>query len=232
MRDKSAAAMRAMTPGWRSMFVYNEWRVSYGLEGEANTTDAQKAQIRARNFLRVLCGEHRDQPSAIASKPQVVVDGARYAGPSELTSVDTDQNLFAQLTYPAYERLVAVMDVVYRSREAALAHVNDGFNHGRGAYVDSRRRENAALPWTQCEMKFVFSRYLVAGAARPDWLGESAFVATYEAGYRAYQAGCSSEDFAWMYNFRGHVNFQPLWLESNGFIMNSRCARGEVLSRG
>ena len=62
------AAMRALTAGFRSTFSYSEWRVAYDLEYDNSGSDEDKAFKRARNFIRVICGEHRDYPDMIAAK--------------------------------------------------------------------------------------------------------------------------------------------------------------------
>jgi hypothetical protein len=73
-------------------------------------------------------------------------------------------------------------------------------------------------------MRFVFEDYLQAGSP-------AVVPSQYETAFAAYRTNeCSSEDLAYMYNFRGHVNLQPLWLESNAFIHNSRRARGAEIS--
>ncbi len=220
------AAMSALVNGYRSTFSYTEWRVAYGLESDGSGSAQAQAFAKARNFVRVLCGEHRDYPDMLAEKLAVVARHTKTAGPGELTSVDTDKNLFDQLTYPAYTRLVNVMRTMHTARSVAGAY--DGYHYGYGAFGHgSRRVDNAVPPFTQCEMKFVFERYLVAGS--PTTIVPS----QYEAELASYRATtCTAEDLSYMFNFRGHVNFQPLWLESNGFIHNSRRARGAELSTG
>src|SRR5690606_19923447 len=140
-------------------------------------------------------------------------------------SVDTTDNLFDQLTYPAYTRLVNVMRTMHTARAQYGAY--DGYHYGFQSYGHgSRRVDHAVPPWTHCEMKFVFENYLVAGAP-------ALVPSQYEAALATYRSTqCTSDDLAYMYNFRGHVNFQPLWLESNAFIHNSRRARGAEISTG
>jgi hypothetical protein len=219
------AAMTALVPGFRSTFSYTEWRVAYGLENDNSGTDQEKALERARNFIRVVCGEHRDYPDMIAAKLQAIGQHTSVAGAGELTQVDANGNLFDQLTYPAYVKLVNVMNVMhtYRSQPGTL----DGYHYGFQAYGHgSRRVDHSVPPFTQCEMRFVFENYLVAGAP-------SVIPSQYETAFASYRDNvCSAEDKAYMINFRGHVNLQPLWLESNAFIHNSRRARGAELSTG
>ena len=220
------AAMRAMLPGHRSSFTFTEWRVPYGLESETSGTTTERAQKTVRNWMRVLCGEHRDYPEMLARKLELL--GARHvmAGPEEMSDVDTSSSLFAQLTYPAYEKLVGVMRTMHAPRQAARPGDRDGYHYGFGASGHSSQRvDHSVPPWTHCEMKFVFERYL--GADAPSWVDAT----QYESDFAAYRATCTEEDLAWMYNFRGHVNFQPLWLESNAFVFNSRRARGAETSR-
>jgi hypothetical protein len=229
------AAMRGLALGYRSIISYAQWKVPFGLEAEPSTATPERlAAIRARNYVRALCGEHRDQPSMIAAKLAVLAQATTYAGPGELEAVDTSKNLMAQLTYPAYERMVAVMGAVYGHRRAALADPNDGYHYGYGRTEwTSRRVERSVAPWTHCEMKFMFTHYLLAGSPSISAGSSFAEIQAYETAYAAYRAAeCTADDLAWMYNFRGHVNFHPLWLESNGFVQNARRARGAELSRG
>ncbi len=220
------AAMAAMAHGYRSIFSYVEWRIPYGLENERTGTPEEIRAKKARNFIRVLCGEHRDFPALIGAKLRHIAATTVVAGPEELQEPDLSDNLFAQLTYPAYVKLVRVMRRIYDARKRTGAR--DGYHYGYGAYAGtSRRVDHSVPPWTHCEMKFIFANYLTADA--PSWIDPSA----YESNYAAFrQSTCSEDDLAWMYNFRGHVNFQPLWLESNGFVHNSRRARGMERSRG
>jgi DNA uptake protein ComE-like DNA-binding protein len=216
-------AMSALLAGYRSTFSYSQWRVPYGLESESGTED-EEAQAKARNFIRVICGEHRDYPDMIGKKLQVIGNHTSAAGPDELTSVDTDENLFDQLSYPAYVKLVDVMATMHDHRTQNGS--NDGYHWGFEEWGHgSRRVDHSVPPFTQCEMKFAFETYLVADAP-------TLYPSEYEASYGDYQLdSCAAEDFEYMFNFRGHVNFQPLWLESNAFIYNSRRARGAELSQ-
>src|SRR5688500_8713560 len=160
------AAMRAMLPGFRSSFTFTEWRVPYGLESESSGTEAEKAQKVVRNWMRVLCGEHRDYPEMLGRKLALLGSTHVYAAPRELTSVDTSRSLFSQLTYPAYEKLVGVMRTMHAHRQAQRRGERDGFHYGFGASGHgSRRVDNSVPPWTHCEMKFVFEQYLGAGAS-------------------------------------------------------------------
>ncbi|MEM6790115.1 MAG: hypothetical protein AAF715_21525 [Myxococcota bacterium] len=219
------AAMSALTPGFRSTFSYTEWRVAYGLESDNSADTDAEAMAKARNFMRVLCGEHRDYPDMIGDKLAVIGQHTHAAGPGEMAPVTDPDRLFDHLTYPAYVKLVNVMRAMHTHRSQSGAF--DGYHYGFQAYGHgSRRVDHAVAPMTHCEMRFVFDQYLVAGAP-------SVVPSQYEADYAAFAAAqCDADDFAWMYNFRGHVNFQPLWLESNGFIFNSRRARGAQISTG
>ena len=234
---KIKRAMAALGPGWRSTFSYGDWRKAYGLENESSGSETQQRNARVRNFIRVLAGEFRDHPELLEAKLDTIIDGQVYAGPDELTTVDVDKPLFAQITYPAYRRLMNVMETMHRFRQSKRAHANDGFNYNFGERGhDSHRVENSVPPTTHCEMKFIFEKYLIAGAPRIQ-IGatDSATVVkpeTFETQYAAYKASdCSADDLAWMYNFRGHKNIMPLWFESNAFVWNSRRA-GKALSAG
>lgn len=234
---KIVEAMRRLGPGWRSTFSYQDWRVSYDLESENAGGDEDKRNAKVRNFIRVLCGEYRDYEDMIEAKLDVIAKQA-YAGPEEVTSYDLDEDLFHQLSYPAYERMVAVMGNVYRARREALADANDGFHFGIGDFgFGSNRVEHSVAPWTHCEMKFMFSKYLVDGAPEVSRFAtqdsvDVVRVSTYEDELEDFRTNqCTDEDLSLMYNFRGHNNFKALWLESNAFIWNSRRARKVKLSR-
>ncbi len=222
------AAMAAIAPGWHSTFSYSEWKVAYGLENDRTGTEVERMQKIARNYLRVLCGEHRDYPAMLAAKLHVLIHGQHYAGPDEMTSVDTTTNLFTQLTLPAYTKMVETMRVIHAYRQSQMPGDKDGFNYGFGeAGHGSNRVDHSVPPFTQCEMKFMFTHYMTADAP------STVDPATYETEYGDYEATqCSAEDLGTMFNFRGHVVFQPMWLESNAFLFNSRRARGAETSRG
>jgi hypothetical protein len=234
---KIKKAMAALGPGWRSTFSYGDWKKAYGLESESAGSETQQRDARVRNFIRVLAGENRDHPELLEARLDTIIAGQVYAGPDELTSVDLDENLFSQITYPAYTRLINVMQSMHRFRTEQRRHDNDGFNYNFGEDGhDSKRVENSVPPTTHCEMKFIFSNYLVAGSPRIQaGVTDSATAVkpeTFETQYAAYQASdCSADDLAWMYNFRGHKNMMPLWFESNAFVWNSRRG-GKALSAG
>ncbi|MCA9581409.1 MAG: hypothetical protein KC416_06410 [Myxococcales bacterium] len=217
------AATKNILNGWRSMFTYSQWNVPYDLEDDSTGSEKRVAEKRARNFIRVLCGEYRDHPSMLRARLEVVATAQHYAGAEEMTNVDTGKNLFTQLTYPAYVKMVNTMRTMHAYRQQRGS--KDGYHYGFGEQGHgSRRVDESVAPWTQCEMKFMFEHYMTEGAP-------SASGTTYENEYDAYRASeCSPEDFEWMFDFRGHVNFQPLWLSSNAYIHNSRRARGMVLS--
>jgi hypothetical protein len=232
---KIKRAMAALGPGWRSTFSYGDWKKPYGLEDEGAGSETQQRDARVRNFIRVLCGEFRDHPMLLEAKLDAIIDGQVYAGPNEVAEFDVDENLFAQITYPAYRRLMNVQQTMHQFRTSQRRHANDGFNYNFGEEGhDSNRVENSVPPTTHCEMKFIFSHYLIDGAPRIQ-IGatDSATTVkpeTYEAQYEAYKAtDCTDDDLAWMYNFRGHKNVMPLWFESNAFVWNSRRA-GKALS--
>lgn len=214
---KIKKAMRAMGPGWRSTFSYGDWKRAYGLESESTGTDEEQRNKRVRNFIRVLVGEHRDNPELLEARLDTIINGQVYAGPNEVEEFDLDENLFAQITYPAYVKLQNVMEEMHRHRTQQNRHDNDGFNYNFGEDGHSSNRvEKSVPPTTHCEMKFIFSHYLVANA--PD-----VEPAVYEEEYATYkEESCTEDDLGWMYNFRGHKNFMPLWFESNAFVWSSR----------
>jgi hypothetical protein len=238
------AAMRKLGPGWRSTFSYGEWKVSYGLENENGATDTDKRNARVRNFIRTLCGELRDYPAMLTAKLNMIAEAQVYAGPGEVTAFDLSKNLFTQITYPAYKRMLNVMGEMHRYRQQKLNQACQaepscqskmGFNYNFGEPGHNCKRvQRSVPPWTHCEMKFMFNKYMVAGAPSISSWESSGSVKpeTYETQYQAFKAGCSAEDLGTMYNFRGHKNHQPLWLESNAFVWNSRRARNVVINRG
>lgn len=218
------AALKALLPGFRSTFSYGQWKKVYDLEKSSpSRNDAEPSEelsayyqrATARNFIKVLCGEFRDYPAMIDKKLEVIINATNYAGPNEMTEVDTDENLFTQMTYPAYEKMVHVMEEVHAYRQAKIRGAKDGYDYAQGRrHAYSRRVDNSVAPHTHCEMKFMFSTYMVEDAPA---FSASRYVREYE----QYKETCSEEDFEYMYNFRGHKNYKPLWLESNGFMWNS-----------
>lgn len=327
-----AAVLRQVAPGWRSMFAYREWQVPYALENEDNADETVAMNARSRNFVRVLLGEHRDYPALLESKIDSILANQTYAAPGEVKSFDLDRNLFNQISYPAYRKLVDLMRTVYQAKREPLRSPTDSTSFTKEG-GDSNRVDNSVAPFTQCEMKYIFSRYLVedgptvtsfggaidlnggtaggddfdgdsgnddfdafgedagvpfegdagvpfdgdagAGESGSDSLGGSGSDSASDAGsapassadaavgegpktdngaaittvpeaaalprqvntslylslYETYKTSCSEEDLAWMFNFRGHKNFQPLWLDSNAFIWNSRRARMAATNR-
>jgi len=215
--EKIQKAMSAIAPGWYSTFTYREWTKPYGLEKvKKDAPDEIKRNVKVRNFIRVLCGEFRDYPEMIESKLNILINAQVYAGAKELENVDMSKNLFTQITYPAYLKMLRVMKIMHLYRQKQIESNNDGYDYAQEKRNKSSNRVNNSVPpFTQCEMKFMFSKYMVKDAPRcnPE---------TYENEYKEYKKSCSKEDFDFMYNFRGHKNFKPLWLESNGFIWNSR----------
>jgi len=228
---KIRAAMRRLGPGWRSMYTYYDWRVPYGLESDTSGSEEEQRNAKVRNFIRVLCGEYRDYPEMLEAKLDAIGQRQYYGGKDEVAEFDLDADLFGQLTVPAYERMTQVMGTMHSYRQQQLADANDGFHYGFGEHGHgSRRVEHSVAPWTHCEMKFMFSRFMIAGAPRVTSFGSDSdtqvSAATYEAQYADFRAAsCTADDLDWMYNFRGHNNYKPLWLESNAYMWNSRRAR-------
>src|SRR5690349_20535175 len=158
---KIKKAMAALGPGWRSTFSYGDWRKAYGLENESSGDETQQRNARVRNFIRGLVGEFRDHPELLEAKLDTIIAGQVYAGAGELTSVDVSKPLFAQITYPAYQRLLNVMGEMHRFRQDSRRDSNDGFNYNFGEDGHgSNRVEHSVPPTTHCEMKFIFSHYL------------------------------------------------------------------------
>lgn len=236
---KIVAAMRALGPGWRSTFSYSDWRVPYGLENEFSGDDTERRDKKVRNFIRVLCGEYRDYPELLEAKLDVIGQRQVYAGPDEVEEFDLSRDLFEQMTFPAYRRMVATMSTMHRFRQSERRDDNDGFNFNIGEFGgDSNRVENSVPPWTHCEMKFMFSRFMVKDAPRVSQFADEdtetqVTAQTYEDELAAFtETDCTPEDLSLMYNFRGHNNYKALWLESNAFIWNSRRGRKVAISRG
>ncbi|MFO0651203.1 MAG: hypothetical protein U0326_33575 [Polyangiales bacterium] len=229
-------AMRGLAPGWRSIYAYPEWRVPFGLEDEALTSETALRDARVRNFIRVLLGEYRDHPAMLRARLACLARQVT-AGPGELAAVDAGALAVSQLTHPAYARLVALMRVSHELREALQASPRDGFNYNfRDDAHPSSRKERSVAPWTDRELSFALSRYLVGGAPRvsnedaplpPDTVAGWRF----ELERRAAMAA-PGDDLGWMYTFRGHSLITPLWLESNAFIWNARRAGRAWRNRG
>lgn len=245
------AAMRALGPGYRSEIGYGEWKLVYGLESESSNDYLVRKAATSRNFMRVLCGENRDDQRSFDRKLLLLANGDPayreaqglpalpredepalvYARPGEMTDLDLEGNLFSQITYEAYERMLVVMRGAHAYRQSQRHGTKDGYHYGfRDSLHDSHRVDRSVPPWTHCEMKFMFEQYLTpeSPVSNANWGGmqcDLACGAQYVTRYNEYQASsCSPEDLETMYDFRGHKVFQPQWLDSNGFIWESQRA--------
>lgn len=245
------AAMRALGPGYRSEIGYGEWRIVYGLESESSNDYLVRKAATARNFIRVLCGENRDDQRTFDRKllllanadpdyraaqglpaiPRQDEPALVYARAGEMQEVDVEGNLFSQITWAAYERMLVIMRGVHAYRQSQRRGLKDGYHYGfRDKLHHSYRVDRSVEPWTHCEMKFMFEQYLGPDSpvSSANWGGlqcDLACAAAYVQAYAEYQeASCAPEDFETMYDFRGHKVFQPQWLDSNGFLWESQRA--------
>ncbi len=224
--EKIQKAMSSIAPGWFSTFSYREWQKPYGLERvKKDAPEEIKKNVKVRNFIRVLCGEFRDYPEMLDAKLNVLINAQVYASAKEMKGVDTSKNLFHQITYPAYQKMLRVMGGMHSYRQNLIKGEKDSYDYAQGKQNQySKRVDNSVAPCTHCEMKFMFSHYMIKDA--PPFDPE-----TYEKEYQEFKKSCTNEDFDYMYNFRGHKNFKPLWLESNAFIWNSRRGWWAYLNR-
>ena len=159
--------MAALGPGWRSTFSYGDWRKAVRPRRTNDGNETQQRNARVRNFIRVLCGEFRDYPEQLERKLDDHRQRQVYAGPDEVTEFDLDDELFSQITLPAYERMVDTMGTMHRFRQdARRTRTTASTTTSASPARDSNRVENSVPPWTHCEMKFMFSRFMVAGAPR------------------------------------------------------------------
>lgn len=245
------AAVRALGPGYRSTILYAEWKLVYGLERESSDDHLVRKAVAARNFIRVLCGEHRDDAATFEHKlrmiaaadpeyraaeglpavPRVDEPAHVYARAGEMEALDLEGNLFAQITFTAYERLLVLMRGMHGYRQSRRRGQLDGWHYGfRDDQHVSNRVDRSVPPVTHCEMKFLFERYLGPSSplAQEQWGGlqcDPQCAADAVAAYDQYrQASCTPADFETMYDFRGHKVLQPLWFDSNAFVWASQRA--------
>jgi hypothetical protein len=137
-----------------------------------------------------------------------------------------------------------IMAGVYEYRKKQLDKIDldyddieaDGYDYSQDReHYNSHREEYSVPPTSQCEMKFMFLKYMSSGSKT---FRASKYVEEFEKWSTrkskvTKKPNCSEEDHEYMFNFRGHKNFKPLWLESNAFIWNSRRARSaEINKRG
>lgn len=207
------------------------------------------AQTNYEGFMVVLCGEHRDFPAMLKRKIDVLLTrtpvvpaGEMSKGKFSVAAFRRTDNIWQFFSGDAYTRLLNVTSTMYYYwLEKGNAKVdeevvnynftdpNSGEIGPNGGYTN--RTMVSVEPISHCMMKFIFEKYLVAKkevvegkevVVEKEVVGED-----FDGGYKTYKADkkkCSTDDKLTYYNFRGHKNLQPLWLDSNGMIWNSRLA--------
>lgn len=230
-------------PIFKSTFSYWEWKIPYGLgsddwgkfrseyeEADDKRKDAINKTVAStnfENFMKVLCGEHRDFPEMLKRKIEVILSRTMVVPAGEMKGFDAGtDNIWQYFTGKAYSRLTNVTSTMYyywlsKHPENNEASLNYNFMDPLSGIIDqsegSSNRVNVSVkPISHCMMKFIFEAYLAEGK---EVEGEA-----FDKGYKKYSKRCSEDDKNTFYNFRGHKNFQPLWLDSNGMIWNSRLA--------
>ncbi|MFC2075312.1 hypothetical protein ACFLRA_03470, partial [Bdellovibrionota bacterium] len=175
----------------------------------------------------VLCGEHRDFPYMLRKKLQSII-GRTIIVPKEVEE-DFDpntENIWQYFTGERYRRLRWITSTMHSYWQDKLNEDVEGwpinYNFTNPVKGDlegpgsTNRVEHSVPPLDHCQMKFIFEKYLVTGRdVDPE---------EFDCEYETYKKGCKAEDFEWVYNNRGHKNFQPLWLDSNAMIWHSRVA--------
>ena len=233
-------------PIFKSTFSYWEWKVPYGLgsedwgkfkgeyaEAENDRKDAINkivARTNFENFMKVLCGEHRDFPEMFKRKIEVILSRTPVVPAGEMKDHKGfdggSDNIWQYFTGQAYTRLKNVTSTMYyywlsKHPENSEMTINFNFTDPLNGHIsqsggNSNRANVSVKPISHCMMKFIFETYL---ADEKEVVGEE-----FDKGYEKYVKKCSEDDKDTFYNFRGHKNFQPLWLDSNGMIWNSRVA--------
>lgn len=234
------AAKEPMYKGFRSSLCYGEWKKPYGLndkdwnyykkEYETATKERQAEidelikDVSYKNFIIVLLGEHRDYPAMIKKKLEVIAYN-QPVGPkknTELGKVDKPENgsIWWNLSGEGYRRLRNAMSSMYHHRLAKVDPNPSQFNYSwKEAGHTCNRRDNSVYPFTECEMEYLFKKYLTTAE------GDNFDPAKFDSEVKANCTGAPR----YYYNFRGHKNFTPLWLESNSFTWISR-AMGDRLN--
>lgn len=233
-------------PIFKSTFSYWEWKIPYGLDsqdwgkfkGEYETAENDRkraidkvvAKTNFENFMKVLCGEHRDFPEMFKRKIEIILSRTPVVPAGEMKDHKgfdkSSDNIWQYFTGKAYARLLRVTSTMYyywlrKNPENENIQINYNFTDPLNGEIEgsgglSNRVAVSVSPISHCMMKFIFETYL---ANEKDVIGEE-----FDKLYEDYNKTCGDEDKDTYYNFRGHKNFQPLWLDSNGMIWNSRLA--------
>ena len=239
---------------FKSAFSYWEWKAPYNLEKEdwktlqepyENGDEKKKQEINLilaetnfKNFMLVLCGEHRDFPAMLFQKIKVILRRTPVVPKGVMNNFKRDDNnIWQYFTGDAYEHLLQVTSTMYsywverRNENQNYSVVNYNFTDPLNGEIGDQggltnRTENTVPPLSHCQMKFIFETYLTPTKNEE---GEETYKEVegeeFDQLYAKYDKRyCLDDDRDLLYDFRGHKNFQPLWFDSNAMIWVSRLA--------
>lgn len=171
--------------------------------------EVKSGKKNAHAFMAVLCGEFRDRPTLIKEKIRWV--NKMYTLPAEpQKTINLNNELWSQVSAESYAKYIGNTRAIFNAKNQFLRSKN--FRSIIGKYNEDYPVE----PFTVCETKFIFKRYVEAGAQF-----QEKNLPQYQAEFKKFKNRCSAEDLDYIYDFRGDSNFKPNSPESNGMIWYS-----------
>lgn len=171
-------------------------------------------------FLTLLCGEFRDRPTLIKEKINWVKK--MYLLPDEpQKKLNINHDLWPQFTARSYIKYINTSKDIFAAKENLYK------TKKYKTVLDSYVEDYPIGPFTVCETKFIFKKYVETGAEfSPFGLRRKnteliQALTAYLAEYKKFKKRCSANDLTYFYNFRGDSNFKPNSPESNGMIWYS-----------
>lgn len=179
----------------------------------ANIQEVKNGRKNAHAFMTLLCGEFRDRPSLIKEKIRWV--NRMYTLPTTpQQTINIKHELWSQVSAHSYRNYIENSRRIFAAKEMEARE----FDVKLGQY----REDTPIEPFTVCETKFIFKKYVEKNALYEDSDREDVnSLKAYRKEYNKFKARCSREDLDYIYDFRGDSNFKPNSPESNGMIWYS-----------
>ncbi len=194
------------------LYAYNLKIAKELIDAPADFPDIKEVKNGKKNahaFMTVLCGEFRDRPTLIKAKVRWV--NKMYTLPVEpQKKINLNKELWSQVSAESYAKYIQNTKNIFEAKD--LFFKKNNYRSFLGKYNEDFPVE----PFTICETKFIFKRYVEVGA-----LFETKNFKNYRKEYTKFKVRCSSEDLSYIYDFRGDSNFKPNSPESNGMIWYS-----------
>lgn len=171
--------------------------------------EVKNGKKNAHAFMTVLCGEFRDRPTLIKAKVRWVHKMFTLPATPQKT-INLNHELWSQVSAESYSKYINNTRMIFHAKDQYLKKNN--YRARIGKYSEDYPVE----PFSVCETKFIFKRYVEVGAQfnPKDY-------AKYTAEFKKFKDRCSQEDLDYIYDFRGDSNFKPNSPESNGMIWYS-----------